>query len=113
MRRGSIGLGLLALGLAAGCGNDAGPAMPIDPAVLYTQMCTRCHGQDGRGDAVLMKTMPTLRPFSDPEVRARLRTDDIERIIMTGKNQMPSFGAQLSGPKIQAVAGHVKRLGLK
>jgi mono/diheme cytochrome c family protein len=102
----------LAWCLGLGCGNDAGPAMPIEPAALYTQMCTRCHGQDGRGDAELMKTMP-IKSFSDPEVRPRLRTDDIERIIMTGKNQMPSFGAQLSGPKIQAVAGHVKRLGLK
>ena len=99
-------------GLFLGCGNDAGPAMPIVPAALYNQMCTRCHGQDGQGNAELMKTMP-IKSFSDPEVRPRLRTDDIERIIMTGKNQMPSFGAQLSGPKIQAVSGHVKRLGLK
>ena len=103
---------LVGAGLFLGCGTDAGPAMPIEPAALYNQMCTRCHGQDGQGNAELMKTMP-IKSFADPEVRPRLRTDDIERIIMTGKNQMPSFGAQLSGPKIQAVAGHVKRLGLK
>jgi mono/diheme cytochrome c family protein len=105
-------LAVIAL-LGGACGNDAGPAMPIEPAVIYAQMCARCHGVDGKGDPQLRQTMPTLRDFADPEVKARSTTDNLERIIMTGKNQMPSFGAQLSGPKIQAVAGHVKRLGAR
>jgi mono/diheme cytochrome c family protein len=105
---------VIALALVAGCGNDAGPAMPIDPTVLYNQMCSRCHGQDGRGNAELQKTMPNLRDFGDPDVRPRLmRTEDVESVIMSGRNQMPSFGAQLSMPKIQAVAGVVKRLGAR
>ena len=104
---------LIALGwLAGGCGNDAGPAMPIDPAVLYGQMCARCHGPDGRGDAQLKATtMPTLRSFADPEVRARSSTDEFERVIMAGRNLMPAFGGQISMPKIQAISGYAKRLG--
>ncbi|HXU81699.1 MAG TPA: cytochrome c [Polyangia bacterium] len=99
--------------LAAGCTtNDAGPAVPVDPAVIYAQMCARCHGIDGHGDPQLKQTMPTLRDFSDPELRSR-KNDDIEQVIMAGKNQMPGFGASLSLPKIQALTGHVRRLGGK
>jgi mono/diheme cytochrome c family protein len=102
---------LLAL-LAGGCNssNDAGPAVAVDPAAVYTQMCARCHGVDGRGDPVLKKTMPTMRDFADPELRAR-PNDQVEQVIMAGKNQMPPFGGQLSLPKIQALTGYVKRLG--
>lgn len=97
---------------AFGCSNEAGPAVAVNPATLYTQMCARCHGEDGKGDPVLKQSMP-VRDFTHPEFRARATVDDIERIIMSGKNMMPSFGSNLSGPKIQAIAGHVKRLAEK
>ena len=99
-------------GLAAGCaGEDAGPAVPIDPAVMYAQNCARCHGPDGHGDPEIRKTMPNVRDFHDPEFLGRIKTDDIARTIMAGKGQMPAFGAGLSLPKIQALSGYVKRLG--
>jgi mono/diheme cytochrome c family protein len=95
---------------AAGCNNDAGPAVPIDPAVMYAQNCARCHGADGRGDPELKKTLP-VRDFSDPVFLAKEQTDDLARTIMAGKGQMPAFGASLSLPKIQALSGYVERLG--
>jgi mono/diheme cytochrome c family protein len=107
---------LLAAGwlMAAGCTTtDAGPAVPVDPGVLYSQMCARCHGADGHGDPQLKPTMPTLRDFSDPEFRARAKNDDIEQVIMAGKNQMPAFGGTISVPKIQALTGYVRRLSSK
>jgi mono/diheme cytochrome c family protein len=106
---------LLAAGLfwAVGCTTtDAGPALPVEPAVLYTQMCARCHGVDGHGDPQQKATMP-IRDFSDPELRMRARNDDIEQVIMAGKNQMPAFGGTVSMPKIQALTGYVKRLGAR
>jgi mono/diheme cytochrome c family protein len=106
--------GIAVLGLVAGgCstpGDDPGPALPVDPAALYAQMCARCHGGDGRGDPELKKTLP-VRDFSDPTFQARATYDDIGRTIMGGKNQMPAFGALLSVPKIQSLSGFVKRLG--
>ena len=83
---------------AAGCsspGDDPGPALPVEPAALYAQMCARCHGADGRGDPELKKTLP-VRDFSDATFQARASTDEIARTIMAGKNQMPAFGALLS-----------------
>jgi mono/diheme cytochrome c family protein len=118
-RGGSCGRALLAgmfgaLGLVVGgCstpGDDPGPALPVDPAALYAQMCARCHGADGRGDPELKKTLP-VRDFSDPAFQARASSDEMARTIMGGKNQMPAFGALLSVPKIQSLSGYVRRLG--
>jgi mono/diheme cytochrome c family protein len=113
-----------AIRLAAGCllfaslawggcttGDDPGPAVPVDPGVIYAQMCSRCHGVDGRGDPEIRKTLPTVRDFHDPEFQARATNDAIARTIMAGKGQMPAFGTALSVPKIQELSGYVRRLG--
>ena len=65
--------------LGAGCntGGDAGPAMAVEPAAIYAQMCARCHGADGRGDPELKKTMP-VRDFHDPAFQ-RARDDRRDR----------------------------------
>ena len=109
--RGALGAALLGAALSgAGCSNDAGPAVPVDPAVMYAQNCARCHGANGRGDPELKKTLP-VRDFSDPVFLAKAQTDDLVRTIMAGKGQMPAFGASLSLPKIQSLSGYVRRLG--
>jgi mono/diheme cytochrome c family protein len=100
------------LGATCSSSSDTGPAVPVDPAALYIQMCARCHGLDGHGDPQLKLQMP-IRDFSDPEFRARARNEDIERVIMAGRNQMPAYGAMLSLPKIQVLTGYVKRLARK
>jgi mono/diheme cytochrome c family protein len=102
-----------ALGLIAGCtspGDDPGLPVAVDPALIYAQMCARCHGADGRGDPQIKQQLP-VRDFSDPAFQSRATNDDIARVIMTGKGQMPSFGGLLSQPKIQSLSGYVRRLG--
>jgi mono/diheme cytochrome c family protein len=111
-RAGLAGAVLLLLG-AYSTSTDAGPAAPVDPAALYSQMCARCHGVEGHGDPELKKQMPTIRDFSDPEFRGRARNEDIEQVIMAGRNQMPAYGGMLSLPKIQTLTGYVKRLGAR
>jgi mono/diheme cytochrome c family protein len=118
MRRRRIGIaGSFAwvVGLASGLpacstpGDDPGPAIPVDSAAIYAQMCVRCHGVDGRGDPELKKTLP-VRDLSDAGFQARMSSEEIARTIMAGKNQMPAFGGLLSVPKIQSLSGFVKRL---
>ena len=108
-------LALLALGGLglAGCygkSNEAGPAVAVDVEALYGQMCARCHGVDGRGDAEMKKTIPGIRDFADPAFRS-LGSESVEAVIMTGKNQMPAFGGALTRPKIQHLGGYARRLG--
>lgn len=96
-----------------GCSsNDAGPAIPVDPVALYGQMCARCHGVDGKGDATLKLQMP-IQDFTDPAFKMRAKAEEIETVIMGGRKQMPAFGGMLSVAKIQAVAGHVRRLAAR
>src|SRR5262245_37694696 len=104
---------LLAAGAAGGCttGDDPGPAMAVEPGVIYARMCARCHGVDGRGDPEIRKTMPNVRDFRDPAFRAKATTDSIVTVVMAGKGQMPAFGNSLSLPKMQALSGYVRRLG--
>jgi mono/diheme cytochrome c family protein len=111
---GLIGFVTLAAAWAlAGCstGDDAGPAIAVEPAVLYARMCARCHGADGRGDPEIRKTMPNVRDFHDPAFRARANSEAIVSIVMAGKGQMPAFASSLSLPKMQALSGYVRRLG--
>ena len=104
---------LAVAGALAGCstGGDEGPAVAVEPAVLYARNCARCHGIDGRGDAEIKKTMPNVRDFQDPAFRARASTDTIVSVVMAGKGQMPAFASSLSLPKMQALSGYVRRLG--
>lgn len=101
--------GLIGAG-ACTTGDDPGPAVPVDPAALYAQNCARCHATDGRGDPEIKKTLP-VRDFHDPAFRAHATSEEIVRVIMAGKGQMPAFGGSLSLPKMQALSGYVKRLG--
>jgi mono/diheme cytochrome c family protein len=107
---------LAAVSALAGCstspGDDPGPAVAVEPAVIYARMCARCHGADGRGDPEIKKTMPNVRDFHDPAFRARASTDAIVSVVMAGKGQMPAFGQSLSLPKMQALSGYVRRLGV-
>ena len=106
-----LALALSMLGVACTSpGDDPGVAVAVDPAVIYAQMCARCHGADGRGDPQIRQQLP-VRDFSDPVFLARAGSEDIARVIMAGKGQMPSFGGMLSQPKIQSLSGYVRRLG--
>jgi mono/diheme cytochrome c family protein len=114
-RRGAALLALAAAVTAAATGctdpaDDPGPPIPVDPAVIYAQTCARCHGADGHGDPQIKQQLP-VRDFSDPSFQARASNEEIARVIMTGKGQMPSFGGSLSLPKIQSLSGFVRRLG--
>lgn len=97
----------------AGCSgsNTAGPSIPIEPAGLYAQNCANCHGADGKGALAVKMRMPVM-DLTAPAFRMRASNEQIEQIIMAGRNQMPAFGGQLSMPKIQSLAGYVKRMGL-
>jgi cytochrome c553 len=97
--------------LSSGCKHDAGPVVEVDSSALYAQMCARCHGDDGRGNAAMAQAMP-IRDLTGAEVRSQ-PTEALERVIMAGRNQMPAFGDMLTPRKIQAVIGHIKRLGDK
>lgn len=103
---------LLGAALAACESPTGGPgaAHAIDPASLYGQHCQRCHGADGKGDPGLRQSLPALADLTAPQVRGK-PAEELERVVMAGRGQMPPFGGALSPPKIQSVVGYVRRLG--
>ena len=92
-------LALLALLAAAGCSGQGGGAKAESGLSVFHTRCSRCHGADGRGNAVF--NTPTL-PIS------KLTEEEMVQVITKGRNKMPSFSLELQPEQIQAVAKYIK-----
>lgn len=97
---------LLPIGLIAGLALAAACTTPSEPegAVLYTELCTACHGASGRGDGPLAADLPI--PPSDLTLIAAQNggTFPMAEVMSTidgfsrashGNIVMPEFGALL------------------
>lgn len=91
-------LALLLTLAAVGCSSQGGGKTESGLSIFHTR-CSRCHGADGRGNAVF--ATPTL-PIST------LTEEQMAQVITKGRNKMPSFSLELSPEEIKAVAGYVK-----
>jgi cytochrome c551 len=86
----------------AACGGGGGDkatkdtASGPDPEKLFQQKCSSCHGTDLKGGGG--GTFPDLT-----QVGSRLSKDEIQTIIIDGRNAMPK--GQLTGDDATAVAG--------
>jgi len=89
---------LAAAAVAAGCSSQGGAKAESGLSVFHTR-CSRCHGADGRGNAVF--NTPTL-PIS------RLSEEEMVAVITKGRNKMPPFSLELSPDEIKAVAKYIK-----
>lgn len=82
----------------------AGGGMQTSGAVIYSQNCARCHGDDGEGD-------------KGPEInsarkQAKYRSNPAGLIgkISRGGGKMPRFSSRLTAAQIRAVSGFVRSL---
>lgn len=67
--------------------------------VVFHTKCSRCHGADGRGQAV----------FNTPSfLTSKLTAAEMEQVIAKGRAKMPSFGAKLTPAEIKGVAEYIK-----
>ena len=67
---------------------------------LFENNCTACHGTDGKLCALGAKNLST----------SQLTTDEVIKIIATGKNSMPSFNNMLNKSEMEAVSNYVQTL---
>jgi mono/diheme cytochrome c family protein len=84
---------------------------PLQGETIFHDMCSPCHGPDGRGEIDLGKklhaadlTSSAVQSMSESELFA---------IVKSGKGKMPSFNGKLSDGDIKAVVSYVKQLGKK
>ena len=79
-----------------------------DGAQIFSDMCARCHGPDGKPSQVMIQQL-AVRDLTQPEFRQRLTVDLVRNQVRYGsKTQtMPAFGGALHDEQIDAVANYV------
>jgi len=75
---------------------------------LFGSKCTRCHGQDGRGQTVLGE-MLGVPDFTDAKWWKDRDNDERHiKSITNGNGDMPAFGKKLTKPEIALLAAYVR-----
>ncbi len=77
----------------------AAPVPSLDPAAIYSQTCSRCHGDQGQG----VPPRPSL-------IGVRFEVDgvaEVIHIVTNGEGFMPAFGSELTPDQIAAVSQYV------
>jgi mono/diheme cytochrome c family protein len=83
----------------------------IDPALLYHNYCSVCHGDQGDGRSRARNSLvPPPANFTDPALRARLTVDYIAAITREGKpgTAMVGWKTQLTPAESKALAQYVR-----
>lgn len=75
---------------------------------LFASICARCHGIDGRGGLAAIDGVKP-RNFCDHEFHKSRTDDDLERVILLGKdNRMPSFAGVIAPTDIKAIVRYLR-----
>ena len=75
-------------------------------AAVYSQMCVRCHGSDGRAKTPKGKALGATDLTSNDWSPDTARDT---RIVTRGKEDMPAFKAKLTPAEIDAVVAYIRR----
>jgi mono/diheme cytochrome c family protein len=96
---------------AVGSGSYAAGGNVAKGKVLYTNLCIRCHGVDGKGDAY-MKFNPPVADLSSPAVQSKL-DESLMKAIHDGRKDtaMGAWKFVLSDEEISDVTAYVRVLG--
>jgi mono/diheme cytochrome c family protein len=97
----------LVLFVIAACGANE-TSNSVDGKTLYAEHCARCHGPDGRPDAMMVARMG-VRDLTSPELRARITPLLVEGQMRQGSKNglMPSFTGGLRDEQFKAIAEYV------
>ena len=82
----------------------------VDPAALYHNYCSVCHGDHGDGNSRAKGSLnPPPANFIDPKLQGKLTKEYIAAIVRGGKPKtaMVSYTTQLNDAEIEALAAYV------
>lgn len=77
---------------------------------LYKVNCAQCHGADGLGTGNVAEVLGVPPAKIGAPEYANRGDGDLYHFIMTGKNQMPSFGYKLNTQEIMDIMNHLRKL---
>jgi len=86
-------------------------AADIDAAAIFKSKCAMCHGPDGKGQTAMGKNLH-LRDLGSDDVQKQ-SGEDLEKIITSGKNKMPSYKGKLSEAEIDALVNYIRSFAPK
>jgi cytochrome c6 len=89
-----------------------GRAAPV--AENWENHCTKCHGDDGKGQTKPGKKLQ-LKDYTDAKVQAELKDEEMIKAITggindkAGKEKMKAYKDELSADEIKELVAHVRK----
>lgn len=86
--------------------------LAADVKANWTKHCTKCHGEDGKGQTTMGKKLK-VKDYTDPKVQAEFTDEQAFKITKEGKKEgdktlMKGFADVLSDEEINALVKHVR-----
>lgn len=105
-------LSALLVGLMILTSATVGRAAPA--AENWDNHCTKCHGDDGKGQTKAGKKLQ-LKDYSDPAVQAKMKDDEMAKTITEGvfdkgKEKMKAYKDELSADEIKDLVAYVRKM---
>jgi mono/diheme cytochrome c family protein len=96
-----------------GAAEESGDPTARAARALWSMRCAQCHGEDGHGDGTGRPPGAQLPDFASPSFQDKRSDAELSQVIDKGRNMMPAFGQEITGPGIDALIGHVRSLRAK
>jgi cytochrome c6 len=98
--------------LAVLAGATAGRAASV--AENWENNCTKCHGDDGKGQTKAGKKLQ-LKDYTDAKVQAEMKDDEMIKVITgglndkAGKEKMKAYKDELSPDEIKDLVAYIRK----
>lgn len=89
-------------------------ALGAPVAENWENHCTKCHGDDGRGQTKAGKKLQ-LKDYTDAKAQAEMKDEEMTRAIAdgifdkAGKEKMKAYKDELSGEEIAELVAYVRK----
>jgi cytochrome c6 len=98
--------------LATLVGATLGRAAPV--AENWENHCTKCHGDDGKGQTKAGKKLQ-LKDYTDAKVQAEMKDEEMIKVITgglndkAGKEKMKAYKDELSSDEIKELVAYIRK----
>lgn len=78
------------------------PNQPSEAQLLFANVCSQCHGLEGRGDGPASETLnPKPRNYTDQAWQASVKDEEIKAIIVGGGQAVGKSGMMPPNPALK------------
>lgn len=101
---------MLAASLAATLSAAAAQAADLATGKkVYADKCARCHGAGGKGDGPKADTLEKKPAnYTDKNAMAKVTDADMKKVILEGKQPMPSYKGKMSDKELDDVVAYIR-----